>query len=206
MAFFEQRMPERLTYGAKGGPVFSTAKAYTQNGRRIANKNWSAPLHRYDVSQCVKTEADFNDVRNFFYVVSGAFDGFRYKDWQDYRVTTANGVLTLITAGQYQLTKNYTLGARTYVREITKPVSGAQIFRTRSGSTTNITSTDASLNTATGVVTIANHVSGDTYTWSGEFDVPCVFVSDEFQPEIVSANGSEYLIASGQILIEEIRV
>lgn len=206
MAFFEQRLPAWTQYGAKGGPVFSTSKAYMLNGRRITNKNWSAPLHRYDVSQCVKTEAQFQEMRAFFYVVSGAFDGFRYKDWQDYRVNTTQGVLTLISAGQYQMTKRYTIGSRTYTRDIQKPVAGAQIFRTRSGSTTNITGTDASVNTATGVVTIANHVSGDTYTWSGEFDVPVAFVSDEFQPEVVSANGTEYLIASGQILLEEVRL
>lgn len=205
MAFFEQRMNPDISYGAKGGPVFSTSRAYTQSGRRIANKNWSAPLHRYDISHCVKTEADFKEVRNFFYVVSGAFDGFRYKDWNDYRAIKSETSMSLVTSGQYQMQKKYVLGSRTYTRDILKPVAGAQIFRTRSGTTTNITGS-SSVNTATGVVTVAGHVAGDVYTWSGEFDVPVAFVSDEFQPEIVSANGNEYLIASGQILLEEIRL
>lgn len=206
MSFFEQQMSPDLSYGARGGPVWNTSRAYAINGRRLANKNWSAPLHRYDVSHCVKTETDFNEIRNFFYVVSGAFDGFRFKDWQDYRAETSETNLTLISGSTWQMNKLYALGSRTYTRAIQKPVSGAQIFRTRASVTTNITGSDATVATATGIVTIANHVGGDTYTWSGEFDVPVAFVSDEFMPEIINKSGEEFLIASGQIMLEEIRL
>ena len=32
-----------------------------------------------------------------------------------------------------------------------------------------------SIDTATGIATISGHVSGDTYNWAGEFDVPVTF-------------------------------
>lgn len=206
MSFFEQRMNPDLSYGAKGGPVWDTSRAYANNGRRIANKNWSAPLHRYDISHCLKTESDFNEIRNFFYVVAGAFDGFRFKDWMDYKAEQSETNLTLISGTTYQMNKLYSLGSRTYKRAIQKPVAGAQVFRTRSGTTTNITGSGATVDAATGIVTISGHVAGDTYSWLGEFDVPVAFVSDEFMPEIINKTGDEFLIASGQIMLEEIRL
>lgn len=205
MAFFEQQMDTGLSYGAKGGPVFSTAKRYTQGGQRIVNKNWTYPLHRYDLQFAIKTQQDFEEVINLFYVVSGSFDGFRLKDWADYK-SDGRGVVVL-TGGVYQMFKTYTKGSRTFSRKISKPVAGAQVFRTRSGSTSNITGTDASVNTTNGVVTITGHVSGDTYTWTGEFDVPVAFMSDEFMPIIENrTDNDEFLINSGPIMLEEIRL
>ena len=49
MSFFEARLPERFSFGARGGPLFSTEVVKTTGGQRFANKNWLMPLHRYDV-------------------------------------------------------------------------------------------------------------------------------------------------------------
>lgn len=205
MAFFEHRMNECLSYGARGGPVFSTSRSFSSSGRRSANKNWSAPLHRYDVAYAIRTEENFEEVRNFFYVVSGAFDGFRFKDHQDYR-DGGNGVLVLVSGSTYQMRKNYVLGSRTYSRIIQKPVSGSiKVFRTRAGVTTDITGT-STITFATGVVTVTGHASGDTYTWTGEFDVPVAFTSDEFLASIVNRSGDQFLIDGGPIEVEEIRL
>lgn len=204
MAFFEERMNPDLSFGARGGPVYSTSKAYSFSGLRRVNKNWSSPLHRYDVTHCIKTKTDFEEVINMFYVVSGAFDGFRFKDWADYQ-DDGSGFLSLISGSNYQMYKGYQKGARQFNRIIQKPVSGVQIFRTRSSVTTNITGS-STVDTTTGIVTVTGHVSGDTYTWTGEFDVPVAFMSDEFMPEIVNKSGSEFLIASGSIMLEEIRL
>lgn len=204
MAFFEERMNPSLTYGARGGPVFSTSKSYTVSGQRQTNRNWSAPLHRYDVAHAIKTQADFEEIINFFYVVSGSYDGFRFKDWADY-LDAGRGVLQLVTGSEYQMFKTYTKGARTFNREIKKPVAGIQIIRTRAGVPTNITGT-STVNTATGRVTVTGHQSGDTYKWTGEFDVPVAFMSDEFMPAIIDRGGDGFLIDSGPIMLEEIRL
>ena len=204
MAFFEHRMNPDLSFGAKGGPVFNTSKAYAQGGQRYQNKNWTAPMHRYDVQHCIKTKSDFDEIRNFFYNVSGAFDGFRFKDWADFE-SDGNGFMSLISGSNYQMYKSYAIGVRTYSRIIQKPVAGVQIFRTRSGTTTNITGA-STVTTSTGIVAVTGHVGGDTYTWSGEFDVPVAFVSDEFMPIITNKSGSEFLMDSGPIMLEEIRL
>lgn len=204
MAFFEERMNPDLTFGAQGGPVFSTSRAMTVGGFEQTNKNWSSPLHRYNVQHCIKTQADFEEILNFFYVVSGAFDGFRFKDWNDY-TDDGRGVLTLVTGDTYQMFKTYTKGARTFNRKISKPVTGVKIFRTRSGTTTDITAT-STITFSTGSVVVTSHVAGDTYTWTGEFDVPVRFMNDELLYTIVNKSGANFLIDSGPIDLMEIRL
>jgi uncharacterized protein (TIGR02217 family) len=206
MAFFEQRMNPDLSYGARGGPVYSTSKAYTTSGARIANKNWSMPLHRYDVQHCIKTSSDFEAIRNFFYVVAGAFDGFRFKDWNDHKASIDETTLVNISTNTWQMFKQYPLGNRVFNRRIQKPVSGVRVYRKRATVISDITATDASVELTTGVVTISNNQSDDEYFWAGEFDVPVAFVSDEFMHTIENHNTEEFLIASGPILLEEIRL
>lgn len=205
MAFFEERFDPALSFGARGGPVFSTSKAVTVSGQRSVNKNWSSPLHRYDVSPAVRSQADLDQVLDFFYVVSGAYDGFRFKDWRDY-LDAGRGVLTVTTGTTYQMIKTYTKGARTFSRKISKPVDGVQIMRVRAGVESNITES-CSIALATGVVVVnTGHVAGDTYRWVGEFDVPVAFMSDELMPAVIDKGPDGFLIEMGQILLEEVRL
>ncbi len=203
MAFFEEQFDPRFSFGARGGPVFSTAVAKVRSGRRHANRNWSAPLHRYNVSQAVKTNDDFEEVRAFFYVVSGAYDGFRFKDWSDFEATQDNSYATLISGSTYQLQRKYTVGARNYLRDIQKPRSGVVVRRFRSSAWSTASAT---VDTTTGIATISGHVGGDIYAWVGEFDVPVAFVADELEAEIVDAGPTEYLVRWPQIVVEEIRL
>jgi uncharacterized protein (TIGR02217 family) len=203
MAFFEEQFDVRLSYGARGGPVWSTSVAKVQSGRRSANRNWSAPLHRYNVGHAVKTNEDFEIVRSFFYVVFGQYDGFRFKDWSDYEATQANSSATLITGNTYQLQRKYTVGNRTFLRKIQKPRPGVQVRRLRSGTWSNATAT---VDTTTGIATISGHIAGDTYAWVGEFDVPVAFMSDEMEAEIVDQGDDEFLVRWPQIIVEEIRL
>lgn len=202
MAFFESRLPERFSFGAKGGPMFSTEVNKTQGGQRFVNKNWTMPLHRFDVSENVKTEDDFAEIRAFFYNVAGQYDGFRFKDWGDYTATAQP--LSAISAGTtYQMNRAYIFGARTFLRPIYKPVAGATFTRTRSGVTSAITPT---VSTTTGVVTVTGHVSGDTYRWTGEFDVPVAFTSDMMEVTIDNRSAGQFVVSWPSVQVEEIRL
>jgi uncharacterized protein (TIGR02217 family) len=207
MAFFEQRFDERLSFGARGGPVWSTTKVVTQSGRRRANQNWAYPLHRYQVAHAVKTNADFETVRAFFYTVAGAFDGFRFKDWADFELTKSNSRLVqdASSPAEFQICRIYTAGAREFVRPITKPCASPAlvVYRTRSGVESVVS---AGVDTTTGVVDIGDHVAGDTYTCVGEFDVPVCFSDDAMDVEIVDLGADEYLMRWASIALEEIRL
>lgn len=210
MAFFEQQFDPRLSYGARGGPVWSTSTAKSSSGRRAANRNWSAPLHRYNVGHAVKTNDDFETVRAFFYVVSGAYDGFRFKDWSDFECTRDNSALRLVSGTTWQLQRKYTVGSRTYLRDIQKPCTtpAPVVWRLRSGvwSTVTLAGSPFPLDYTNGRVGITGHQAGDTYAWVGEFDVPVAFAADEMEAEIVDAGAGEYLVQWPQIVVEEIRL
>ncbi|MEO6710028.1 MAG: DUF2460 domain-containing protein [Planctomycetota bacterium] len=202
MSFFEERLPDCYSFGARGGPVFSTEVVRTAGGQRYANKNWLLPIHRYDISSGIKTRDDFEVLRAFFYNVAGQFDGFRFKDWADYQADRQPTVL--VSGAIYQMQRSYIRGIRTFKRTISKPVSGTVIFyRTRAGVTSTISPT---IDYTTGQVTVAGHVAGDAYTWSGEFDVPVAFTSDAMEREIVDKNAEGLLIGWPSVQIEEIRL
>jgi uncharacterized protein (TIGR02217 family) len=106
MAFFEQRLAECYSFGATGGPCFSTTVNKTTSGQRYANRNWVYPLHRFDITEGVRSKDDFDTLRAFFYNVFGRADGFRFKDHADFEATSAPA--TLISGSIYQLIKRYT--------------------------------------------------------------------------------------------------
>ncbi len=97
----------------------------------------------------------------------------------------------------------YVFGARTFLRPIYKPVTGATFTRTRSGVTSAITPTVA---TTTGVVTVTGHSSGDTYRWTGEFDVPVAFTSDMMEASIDNRSAGQFVISWPSVQVEEIRL
>lgn len=212
MAFFEQRFPVEYGFGARGGPVFSTEVNKTTGGQRYANRNWQYPIHRYDISAGIKVESDFEVYRAFFYNVAGQFDGFRFKDWHDYSVPAAGGPgnsgtpMVVVSSGvTYQMQRLYKAGTRIYARPIVKPVQGTiLVYRTRGSA---VTLAAATVDYTTGLVTIVSgHVAGDTYSWSGEFDVPVAFTSDAMEAVIVDKNNGRGLIISWPtVQIEELR-
>ena len=127
MSFFEERFPSCIKFGVTGGPRFSTSKATSQNGFTSKQRNWLYPLQSYQADNAIKNEADFEAVRAFFYNVYGGFDGFRFKDWSDYKVADGQCVIITHDDDSKQLARAYTYGARTFIRPITKPVPGTVV-------------------------------------------------------------------------------
>lgn len=175
MAFFEELFPPDIARDAVSMPRFKNSKAYMPSGQRVANALSLLPLHDFSIAQPVKTGEDFKMLRAFWYVVGGDRDGFRFKDWSDYKGSFADTSLSLVNASTYQMNRLYTFGARTFVRPIFKPISGVQIQRNRAGTLTNVTA-DCTVSLTNGLVVVnSGHVSGDTYQWSGQFHVPVAF-------------------------------
>lgn len=203
MPFFEQQFPPIISSNMQGGPRFLTDKSYTAGGQRVTNRRSQYPLHDYSLAHPVREGAMFDELRAFFYVVGGDADGFRYKDWSDYKASQTQTSATLITGSVYQLNKLYTFGSRTFTRPIFKPVAGAQIFRTRAAVVTNITGTSV-IDFTAGRVTISGHTAGDTYTWAGEFDVPAAFRDPGAVFRVIG--GPRMLTEWPSIEIEEVRL
>lgn len=164
MAFIETpRFPDGISYGAVGGPEFSTNVVVVNSGYEQRNANWSAPRGQWDVAHAARTEAEQKTLLAFFRNVGGRRDGFRFKDWADYQADVTAGLLgTGYGTGlpTYQLVKRYTSGSSTHDRSIAKPVAGS-VSLTRGGSPVALGAGagNAAIDTTTGIVTFVADAS-----------------------------------------------
>ena len=175
-SFHETQFPQKVAYGASGGPQFNTSIVTTFGGFEQRNINWQKSRGRWDVSTGIKNKSDMDTVIAFFRARFGRAYGFRFKDWSDYQavgqvIGTGTGALTT-----FQLSKLYTSGGNSYSREIKKPVSGTvKIYLNSvlqaSGYTVDLT---------TGIVTFSS-APGNTVVVSADFDfdVPARFDTDQ---------------------------
>lgn len=185
MAFIETpRFPDDIALdGLDGGPGYRTNVVETFSGHEKRSIEWAEQRGRWDLAGGVKTPYQFEEIRNLFRMARGRANGFRFKDWTDYACTHAEGIVTVVNSTTGQLYKRYGSGSELEDRMITKPIAATvQVRRTRSAVTTTISVT---VDGATGGITWSGHVGGDTYTWSGEFDVPVRFDTDELRATAV---------------------
>lgn len=217
MPFREVQFPPRISRGAVGGPGFSTDVVTVRSGDEKRNANWSVMRHSWEVSYAVKTESDFKQVRAFFLSVGGKRDGFRFKDWADYQASIAEGVVQGITTTRFQLQKRYVSGDAalagspsgddvvTTLRTIAKPLAVG--FVLKDGATTLNPGAHYTIDPFSGIVTTTSSRTAANLTWSGEFDVPARFDTDELRATIVDRNQAKGLLLTwNSIPIVEIRV
>lgn len=174
MAFKNIRFPTGISYGAVGGPRWSTDVVIKNSGHESRNQNWADARCEYDVAKGCKTETDRRALIAFFRVCKGKAHSFKFKDWSDFEVITGEGVLTQLSATTYQLVKRYTTDdASTYDRYITLPYD----VIVKQGSTT-LTGANYSLDATTGILTILGSPTPAPTSWTGSFDVPVRFDTD----------------------------
>jgi uncharacterized protein (TIGR02217 family) len=219
MEFVDLEFPERIAFGARSEPGWQTEIGITQGGVEATNQTWTNNRHYYDVSLAIRTASLYALVREHFNVMQGRTKYFPFKDFLDFSVTSAQGFvldpddLSAITAnGSYQLFKVYGLsaGAHAYYRRITRPRAVIAVWRNRGGVITNITGAGAAVTYTTGAVVISGHVAGDTYSWSGEFRVPCRYDVDRLPAAAVNKQGkrssdAELFVTCEQIPVIEVR-
>lgn len=180
MAFLTTRFPEEIAFGARGGPGFSTNVIMLGGGQEQRNRNWSKARLQWDVSYGIKTQTDYEELLSFFLAAGGRANTFRFKDWTDYRVPSSSpetlGTSDGASDQTFQLRKTYTVGSDSYVRPVTRPVASAFVLYFDGVAQGSGWSLDAD----TGLVTVTSDpAEGTVYSWSGEFDVPCRFDTDD---------------------------
>lgn len=190
MAFVETRFPTDIAFGSSGGPEYNTDIVITQGGYEQRNVNWSQARARYNVAHGIKTQAQLDTLIAFFRARKGRADGFRFKDWLDYKTTgqligTGNGVLT-----QFQLIKTYTSGSVTETRTITKPIAGTiniylnAVLQNTSSYTVSTVNGQLTFNSAPG--------NGVAITADFEFDVPARFDTDRLSATLDAYGSSSW--------------
>lgn len=182
MSFEEIQFPADISYGARGGPEYSTDIVEMFSGKEQRNINWSQARARYTVSHGVKTPVQLDELIAFFRARQGRAIGFRFKDWTDYQAAgqnlgTGNGSLT-----QFQLVKKYTSGTATVTRPILKPVNNGTL---KVYLNAVLQSSGYTVNYTTGIITFSTPPgAGVVVTADFEFDVPVRFDTDHLDPSI----------------------
>lgn len=185
MAFHEVRFPDKISYGATGGPTRKVEIASLASGYEERNTPWGNSRHKYNVATGVKSYDDLHAVKAFFEARLGQLYGFRFKDFSDFKscppLTGTTNLDMLLGVGDgttttFQLIKKYTSGAYSYTRTIQKPVSGTVLVAVNGVAKTE--TTHYTVNYVTGVITFtAGNIpaAAQQVTAGFEFDVPVRF-------------------------------
>lgn len=205
LPFLEARVDDDVSRGMQSTPtVPGRVKRYTPAGRLSQNYSAALPIHRYELTHGVRLASQYHAILDLFYVVHFTpYAGFRLRDWRDYKLSQANSRLVFIAGSTWQIHRVHVFGGAEFLRPVYKPTTGVAIWRTRSGL---VSAASASVDTTSGIATIAGHVSGDTYTAEGEYDMPVTFTDDEWGAEIVTSTITDEIVIAGQIKLEEIRL
>ncbi|OUS20851.1 TIGR02217 family protein [Litorivita pollutaquae] len=194
MGFHETRFPASLSFGSVGGPERRTDVVTLANGFEERNTPWAHSRRRYDAGVSMRSLDDIETLISFFEARNGQLNGFRWKDWADYKSCLASRDIAyddqVIAIGDeieasFQLTKTYRSGDESYTRPITKPVAGT--VRVGVAGDELQEGIHYSVDTATGIVTFVHPPNeGFEITAGFEFDVPVRFDTDRIQTSVSS--------------------
>jgi uncharacterized protein (TIGR02217 family) len=197
--FHEVQFPPDISYGASGGPGYSTSIVTTVSGHEPRNANWAAARGRWNVAHGLKKREQVAALIAFFRARRGRAYGFRYKDWTDHQALVQALGVGDGTTTTFQLVKRYPSGGVVESRVIAKPVAGTvKVYRDGVEATSGWT-----VDTTTGLVTFSiAPAAGVQVTADFAFDVPVRFDSDQMDVTIET-----YQLGSwGQIPVVEIRL
>lgn len=234
MSFFEVEFPKKLgffgsTGGLMGGPGWSTIVNKGFSGFEQRNRNWQFTRHKYQLDLVSRPISEYLAVLNFFLVVGGMADAFRFLDQVDFQAT---GVPTSPAQGNgnnkiFQLQQQYSIGsgatARTYLRAINKPImsvlqqggspltdfQGNQLANTVNvylNGVLKVLNTDYTVDATTGLISfVVAPGSGVNVTADCQFHTPVRFDSDDWPAQVDPSNiagGSGLVSVTGINLVE----
>lgn len=153
MSVLDVRFPTGISYGAVGGPGYSTDVVVLGSGHEQRNQNWAAARGAYDVARACRTDALRTELIAFFRIAKGRTHSFRFKDFTDFEASSSEGVLASVTGSTYQLRKRYSHAAGSEDRDVVKPVNGT-VTVYKAGSIALQESVDYTINYSTGILTV----------------------------------------------------
>ncbi len=190
------KFDDSISYGATGGPTFATNVVKIASGGEKRTRLWDTPLYRFECAHGLKTQAQLDNLIDFFYEVGGRAGGFRFKNWAEYNLTKTNCEITRPQTDKLYVYKKYS----NYTRRITKIVDGT--FKLYANDT--LVTSGYDLDIDTGIVTLLNpasYPSNTIFTCESQFDFYCRFDTDQMYVSIDNYN----VYSWNQIPLIEIR-
>jgi uncharacterized protein (TIGR02217 family) len=194
MNFSENRLNIQWGVGASGGSEFNTYEVVSASGFVYSNANWIDDLYSVDIGNRVILRSEKDYISSFFKNRKGKNQGFRFKNWTDYKGTNELLAAPNGTNKIFQLYKNYSDGTDTYTKRIIKPVSGTLTVTDNGGAAGAYT-----VDYTTGIITFTTApISGHVLRASFEFDLPVKFATDKFELTYLqeTQQGGQYQMGS----------
>lgn len=107
MSFHDVRFPTRISYGAVGGPRFSTTVQILNSGFEQRNINWAQARREYTVDISPSRGAEWTAVLDFFHARRGRAYGFRLKDFSDFEMAEQSIGTGDNSTTEFQIFKRY---------------------------------------------------------------------------------------------------
>ena len=213
--FSEERLELGYDYGAVGGPEFKTEVVEVADGKETRNSLWYLPLGRWQLGDRVLVDSEQDRLEEVSYLKDfhnarrGSYQGFRFKDWSDYR-----GVAQYIATGdevktRWQLRKAYSAGDTVTYRPIQKPVFGTVDLFVNGTNVAVDPNHEWVVDHDTGVISHPQPLPSEAILSANfEFDVPVWFESDEisFSLQAYEPEKSETWYELGSVFVVEGRI
>lgn len=204
--FIEQHLELGIDYGAVGGLEFKTTIINLGDGREQRNCDWWFPLGRWQLGERTLISSDSKGINQIEYLKQfhadrkGSKQGFRYKDWSDYKASESLAITDGIEQ-VWQLYKSYSLEEVTTYRPIIKPVEGTvKVFL--EGEEINY----ALINYETGRLSFsAPPPINQLLSIECEFDTPVCFENDSISWDLLGYQNEEALYKLGSVFVKELR-
>lgn len=176
MSFIDARLLDCVSPGFSGGPMWNTRITPLASGSENRNADWAMPHHKFTADYVLLEPRDQNEVLAAFWAARGQLHTFRFKDWNDFKIAAESLGTGDGTATPRQLTKTYTFGPSSYVRNVTLPIAST-LHVTANGSPLAVTVDDE-----TGLITPASvWPNGQAIVVTAcEFDVKVRFGADHY--------------------------
>lgn len=188
MAFIDKPLPECIAFGAVAEASWMTVVSENQAGFEQRTQQWTRDRMAFDLAFAVRTEQDAALLKEHFAMARGKLNSFLMKDFTDYEVLPGDGNVQRVSAGVFQLYKQYGSGAWLYDRKITRPLlAGFAPLRNGTPMVAGAGSGQYALNVSTGQMTVQPDQSRaiNTHTVGADH----VFnLASAFSPNVIAGN------------------
>ena len=183
--FLEERLSDLIRYGSSWQDEFAVNVVKSSGGNEYRSLIHPYPVRVFDISYMLDDVRLWSELVGVYMRAHGTFAGFRARCFDEWSSNGARGTPTaldqptlVIAATTRQLVKQYgtdkTAGSSGYAyRQIKKPVTGTMVAA-KNGTTLTPT-TQFTVDTTTGIVTVPAALITDTITAGFEFDFPVRF-------------------------------
>jgi uncharacterized protein (TIGR02217 family) len=194
MAFHEIRFDTLISFNSQGGPTYKTFILELPSGQESRIGYWSNGRKKWVVNKELLSRTQVAALEAFYRARKGKLHGFRIRDWNSYLIKPANAEpLPLLTNTTAQLQFVYPDSLNAEVQKVTKPVLAGNVDANinnqftyspdiviyRGTSSTVYSSANYTIDRTTGIVTFSTSQAGQSFWWSGSYDWPVRFDTDE---------------------------